>query len=44
MKGNKNRPEHPVEITVANPHTQSPKITHRKADVRVNSIYSVSGE
>lgn len=44
LKGSKNRSDQQqVEITVANPHTQSPKM-RRKADLKVNSIYSVSGE
>lgn len=41
-KGNKARPD-PLDITVANPHTQSPR-SHRKSDQKFNSIYSVSGE
>lgn len=48
FSANKKKQIHPTEITVANPHTQSPKLNIRKANngtgVAMNSAFSVSGK
>lgn len=39
---------HPTEITMANPHTQSPKLNIRRTNVppsiKMNSAFSISGK
>lgn len=47
MGASKKKQIHPTEITVANPHTQSPKLNLRKVNgtgVPTNSAFSVSGK
>lgn len=46
MSGGKKKQIHTTEITVANPHTQSPKLNLRKVNgtgVPMNSAFSISG-
>lgn len=47
LGSSKKKQIHPTEITVANPHTQSPKMNLRKGNgtgVAMNSAFSVSGK
>lgn len=47
IKSNKKKSAHPTEITVANPHTQSPKINMRKLNgdaAGARSVFSISGK
>lgn len=47
LNASKKKQIHPTEITVANPHTQSPKLNLRKVNgtgVAMNSAFSVSGK
>lgn len=47
LSASKKKQIHPTEITVANPHTQSPKLNLRKVNgtgVALNSAFSISGK